>query len=120
MSAKLREQLLKACLITFKEGRTIPILKENSSSQNNKAESTLRVRCPVPFCLENDDDDDDNSDDDDFSDDNDGAANNAGEESMPDDMTVAPNMNTFRVAVSGIAGAVGGAKTKAGRNCASG
>jgi hypothetical protein len=49
MSAKLREQLLKACLITFKEGRTIPILKENSSSQNNKAESTLRVRCPVPF-----------------------------------------------------------------------
>jgi hypothetical protein len=48
------------------------------------------------------------------------ADDDAGEESMPDDMAVAPKMNTFRVAGSGIVGAVGGAKTKAGRNCATG
>jgi hypothetical protein len=71
-------------------------------------------------CLKNDDDDDDNSDDDDVSDDNDGAANNAGEESMPDDMTVAPNMNTPLGAVSGIVGAVGGAKGNGERSCAAG
>jgi hypothetical protein len=68
--------------------------------------------------FDSDDDDDDNSDD--VSDDNDGVVNNAGEESMPDDMTVAPNMNTPLGAVSGIVGAVGGAKGNGERSCATG
>ena len=68
--------------------------------------------------FDSDDDDDDNSDD--VSDDNGGVVNNAGEESMPDDMTVAPNMNTPLGAVSGIVGAVGGAKGNGERSCATG
>ena len=45
------------------------------------------------------------------------ADDDVSEGSMLDDVTVDPNMNTSRVAVSGIVGAVGGAKTKAERNC---
>ena len=72
-----------------------------------------------------DDDDDDDSDDDDVGDDDDGdnvAADDAGGGAMPDDMdcAAAPKMNTSLVAVSGIVGAVGGAKENAERNCASG
>ena len=48
------------------------------------------------------------------------ADDNAGEESMPNDMTVAPNMNTPLEAVSGIVGAVGGAKGNSERSCAAG
>ena len=64
---------------------------------------------------------DENDDSDDVADDN-GAGDNvadddASEESMPNDMTVAPNRNTPLDAVRGIVGAVGGAKTKAERNC---
>ncbi len=42
MSAKLRELMLKACLFRSKDRRpgTGPVIKENSSSQNNKAVST--------------------------------------------------------------------------------
>ena len=65
----------------------------------------------------NDDDDDDNSDDDDVSDDNDGdnvADDDAGEGAMPDmDCAAVPKMNTSLVAISGIVGAVGGAKENA-------
>ena len=65
----------------------------------------------------NNDDEIDNSDDDDVADDNCSgnkvADDDVSEGSMPDDVTVAPNMNTPRVAVSGIVGVVGGAKTKA-------
>ena len=53
---------------------------------------------------------------------NNDADDDAGEEAMPDDMdcAAAPKMNTSLVAVSGIVGAVGGAKENAERNCASG
>ena len=71
--------------------------------------------------MRNNDDEKDDSGDDDVVDDNGGGNNvaddDASEESMPNDVTVAPNMNTSRVVVSGIVGAVGGAKTKAERNC---
>ena len=64
-----------------------------------------------------DNDDDDNSDDDDVSDDNDGdnvADDDAGEGAMPDmDCAAVPKMNTSLVAISGIVGAVGGAKENA-------
>ena len=64
-----------------------------------------------------DDDDDDDSDDDDVSDDDDGdnaADDDAGEGAMPDmDCAAVPKMNTSLVAISGIVGAVGGAKENA-------
>jgi hypothetical protein len=67
--------------------------------------------------LNDDDDDDDNSDDDDVSDDNDGdnvADDDTGEGAMPDmDCAAVPKMNTSLVAISGIVGAVGGAKENA-------
>jgi hypothetical protein len=76
-------------------------------------------------CLKNEEDDDDNSDDDDVSDDNDGdnvADDDAGAKAMLDDVdcAAAPKMNTSLVAVSGMVGAVGGAKENAERNCGSG
>ena len=72
-----------------------------------------------------DDDDDDNSDDDDVSDDNNGgnvADDDAGAKAMLDDVdrAAAPKMNTSLVAVSGMVGAVGGAKENAEQNCGSG
>ena len=64
-----------------------------------------------------DDDDDDDSDDDDVSDDDDGdnvADDDAGEGAMPDmDCAAVPKMSTSLVAISGIVGAVGGAKENA-------
>ena len=69
------------------------------------------------FSNPDNDDDDDNSDDDDVSDDNDGdnvADDDAGEGAMPDmDCAAVPKMNTSLVAISGIVGAVGGAKENA-------
>ncbi len=75
--------------------------------------------------LKDDDDDDDNSDDDDVSDDNDDdnvADDDAGAKAMLDgvDCAVVPKMSTSLVAVSGMVGAVGGAKENAERNCGSG
>ena len=76
--------------------------------------------------VNNNDDENDDSDDDDVADDNGGGTHVAdadagpGEGSMPDGVTVAPNMSTSRVAVNGIVDAVGGAKKKAERNCATG
>ena len=73
-----------------------------------------------------DDDDDNNSDDDDNVDDDvDGdnvADDDANEKAMFDDVdcAAAPKMNTSLVAVSGMVGAVGGAKENARRNCDSG
>ena len=67
---------------------------------------------------------DENDDSDDVAEDNGAGDNvaddNAGEESMPNDMTVAPNMNTPLGAVSGIVGAVGGAKGNSERSRAAG
>ncbi len=64
-------------------------------------------------------DDDDN--DDDVGDDGDGDNVADDDRAMLDDMDcAAPKMNTSLVAVSGIVGAVGGAKENAERNCASG
>lgn len=67
---------------------------------------------------------DENDDSDDVADDNGAGDNvaddNAGGESMLNDMTVAPNMNTPLEAVSGIVGAVGGAKGNSERSCAAG
>ena len=48
------------------------------------------------------------------------ADDDVSEGSMLDDVTVALNINTSLVAVSGIVSAVGGAKTTAERNCATG
>jgi hypothetical protein len=49
MSAKVRELMIKASLLTQRTDGQVRLLKESSSSQNNKAESdkvpsTLRVR----------------------------------------------------------------------------
>jgi hypothetical protein len=75
-------------------------------------------------CFSKNDDDDDDFDGDDVDDDGDGnvADDDAGEKAMLDDVdrAVAPKMNTPLVAVSGMVGAVGGAKENAERNCASG
>jgi hypothetical protein len=74
---------------------------------------------------DDDDDDDDNSDDDDVSDNDDGdnaAGDDVGAKAVLNDVdcAAAPKKNTSLVAVSGIVGAVGGAKENAERNCGSG